>query len=98
MKRTVAAAGAAAVLGVTGGAFAATNGSVLNAINLKPGQAVDYSGLTCTAYASTTAANANLICVRNNLKGFGVIISQQQVIVAKRTGSQIKVVFKTKNS
>jgi hypothetical protein len=98
MKRTIAVAGAAAVLGVTGGALAATDQSNLKAINLLPGQAVSYSGLTCTAYAGTTATNANLICVRNNLKGFGVIVSQQKVIIAKRTGSHIKVVFQTKNS
>jgi hypothetical protein len=96
MKRTIAVAGAAAVLGVAGGALAA-NTPHLSAVVLKPGQAVYYSGLTCTAYAAKTAANANLVCVRNDLKGFGVIVSQSSVIVAKQTGSHITVVFKTKN-
>lgn len=97
MKRTLAAAGAAAALGATSGAYAATRQQHLDAIVLQPGQAVSYSGLTCTAYAGTSPANANLVCVRNNLLGFGVVVSQQQIVVAKKTGSSVKVVFKTKN-
>jgi len=56
-----------------------------------PGMAVGYAGLTCTAYAGTNATNGNLVCVRDNLVGFGVVVSQAQVIVAKavkaRSGS-----------
>ncbi len=97
MKRTLAVAGGAVVLGAAGGAFAATDQSNLKAIVLQPGQAVAYSGLTCTAYAGTTALNANLVCVRNNLQGFGVVVSQQTIVIAKKSGSSVKVVFKTKN-
>jgi hypothetical protein len=97
MKRTLALATASAVLGATGVALAANDQSRLNAIVLRPGQAVDYGGLTCTAYAGTTATNADLVCVRNDLHGFGVIVSQQSIIIAKRSGSSTQVVFRTKN-
>jgi hypothetical protein len=97
MKRTLAIAAAAAVLGATSVALAANDQSHLNAVVLQPGQAVYYSGLTCTAYAGTTATNADIVCVRNNLRGFGVIVSQQTIIIAKRSGSNTKVVFRTTN-
>jgi hypothetical protein len=97
MKRILAVAGASAVLGATSVAVAANDHSHLNAFVLRAGQAVAYGGLTCTAYAGTTATNADIVCVRNNLRGFGVIVSQQTIIIAKRSGSSTKVVFKTTN-
>ncbi len=86
-----------AVLGGASVGFAGTGQSQLKAIVLQPGQAVRFAGLTCTAYAGTTPTNANLVCVRNNLAGFGVVVSQQSIVVAKRAGSKLKVVFKTNN-
>lgn len=70
----------------------------IRAITLLPGQAVIFGGMTCTAYNGTTPTNANMVCVRNDLKGYGVIISQQAVIVAKQQGTKFAVVFKGKNS
>jgi hypothetical protein len=87
---------AAAGLGAAGGAFA-SSGSTVKSIALTPGGAVGYAGLTCTAYAGTTALNADLVCVRNNLTGFGVVVSQAQVIVAKSVKGKIQVFFKHVN-
>jgi hypothetical protein len=98
MKKTLAFASAAAVLAGTGGALAATQQTHGNAIVLQPGQAVSYAGLTCTTYAGSTSTNGNIVCVRNNLHGYGVVVSQKQIIVAKQSGSKLKVVFKTANT
>jgi hypothetical protein len=87
----------AVALGVTGAALAARQTKGTQSIILQAGQAVGYGGLTCTAYAGTTATNAQIVCVRNNLRGFGVIVSQDRILVAKKTGSKIQVVFKTAN-
>lgn len=88
----------AVALGVTGVALAAPPTTATKAAVLTPGMAVTYGGMTCTAYSGTTATNANLVCVRNNLKGYGVVISQDSVIVAKQVGTKFSVVFKRKNS
>jgi hypothetical protein len=97
MKRIFAVIGAAAVLGATSVALGAIRQAHGNAIVLRPGQAITYAGLTCTTYRGTTPTNANIVCVRNNLAGFGVVVSQQQIIIAKKAGSDVKVVFKTQN-
>jgi hypothetical protein len=97
MKRILAISGVVAVLGATSVALGAMRQTHGNAIVLQPGQAVSYAGLTCTTYAGTTPTNANIVCVRNNLAGYGVVVSQQTIIVAKSAGSSLKVVFKTKN-
>jgi hypothetical protein len=97
MKRILAVTGAVAVLGATSVALGAMRLTHGNAIVLRPGQAVTYAGLTCTTYSGTKSTNANIVCVRNNLAGFGVVVSQQSIIVAKKAGSSVKVVFKTKN-
>ena len=86
-----------ALLGAASVGLAGHGQSQQQAIVLQPGQAVRFAGLTCTAYAGTTPTNANLVCVRNNLAGFGVVVSQQTIVVAKRTGTKLKVVFKTNN-
>lgn len=92
MKLLVAALAALVLAGVAAGS------KPIQAITLIPGQAVIYGGMTCTAYTGTTKLNANMVCVRNDLKGYGVVISQQAVIVAKQNGSKFTVVFKGKNS
>jgi hypothetical protein len=99
MKRILAVIAAAAVLGAAGVALGAIRQAPApgKALVLQPGQAVTYAGLTCTTYKGTTPTNANIVCVRNNLAGFGVVVSQQQIIIAKKAGSAVKVVFKTKN-
>ena len=97
MKRILAVIGAAAVLGATSVALGAIRQAHGNAIVLRPGQAITYAGLTCTTYPGTTPTNANIVCVRNNLAGFGVVVSQQTIIIAKKAGSGVKVVCKTKN-
>jgi hypothetical protein len=97
MKRLSAGLLAGAVLGSAGAALAGDAGHSTKAIPLTAGQAVSYAGLTCTTYAGTTATNANLVCVRTNLKGYGVVVSQEAVIVAKQLGKQVKVIFRTKN-
>ena len=98
MKWTLAVASILAVLVGAGVGLAATlQERTLPAVVLRPGQAVSYSGLTCTAYAGTSPTNANLVCVRNNLAGFGVVVSQQTIIIAKRSGTKVRVVFKTNN-
>jgi hypothetical protein len=98
MKRILATGGAVMVLGAGSVALGAIRGNGTKAIVLKPGQAITYAGLTCTTYAGTVPANANIVCVRNNLAGFGVVVSKQSIIIAKKAGSGVKVVFKTKNA
>jgi hypothetical protein len=97
MRRTLVLACAFALLIGAGAALGGTGSAKQKAIVLQPGQAVSFAGLTCTAYAGSTSTNGNLVCVRNNLAGFGVIVSQQTILVAKRSGTKLKVVFKTKN-
>jgi hypothetical protein len=97
MKRILAVIGAVVVLVAASAAFGAMRQAHTKAIVLQPGQAVTYAGLTCTTYRGTTPTNANIVCVRNNLAGFGVVVSQQTIIVAKKAGTGTKVVFKTKN-
>lgn len=98
-KGKVAALLAGVGLGSAGFAVAA-NGPV-QAIVLKNQQGATWGGITCTAYAGSTPADSNLVCVRNDLKGYGVVVSQSAVVVAKRVkvGStyKIKTVFKSKN-
>jgi len=98
-KRRVVAATAVAVGAVcAGGAVAAVSANKPpTAIKLSSGQAVTFGGITCTAYDGTTATNANIVCVRNNLKGYGVVVSQDMVIVAKKTGAKVVVAFKQAN-
>jgi hypothetical protein len=97
MKRISVVVAAVALLGGASVGLAAAPPAAPQAIVLQPGQAVRFAGLTCTAYSGTTPTNANLVCVRNNLAGFGVVVSQQSIVVAKRMGSKLKVVFKTNN-
>jgi hypothetical protein len=97
MKRTIAVASTCAVLGGASVGLAATRQSASKAIVLLPGQSITYSGLTCTTYPASTPSKANIVCVRNNLAGFGVVVSQQSIIVAKQTGAKVEVVFKTRN-
>jgi len=97
MKRILAVIGAVMVLGAASVAFGAIRQAHTKALVLQPGQAVTYAGLTCTTYPGTSPTNANIVCVRNNLAGFGVVVSQQTIIVAKKAGNNMKVVFKTKN-
>jgi hypothetical protein len=91
--RFALAAIAVAVIGAAN-AGAADKPKANTAFVLQPGMAVVYGGMTCTAY---TGAVPNMVCVRNDLKGYGVIISQQSVIVAKQVGSKFNIVFKGKN-
>jgi hypothetical protein len=79
--------------GMTGVALG-SGGGPGHSILLTPGMAVGYAGLTCTAYKGTTTANADLVCVRNDLQGFGVVVSKQQVLVAKTVNGKIVVLFK----
>jgi hypothetical protein len=95
--RTIAAAGAAALATTGGAAFAATHGGP-SATVLHSGQAVTFGGITCTAYTGTTATNANIVCVRNNLKGYGVVVSQDTVVVAKQVKGKVVVAFKKTNN
>lgn len=95
--RTIAAAGVAAVAASGGAALAATHGGP-GATVMNSGQAVTFGGITCTAYDGTTATNANIVCVRNNLKGYGVVVSQDTVIVAKQVKGKVVVAFKKTNS
>ena len=95
MRRLLYASCAALV--ITGAAFAAAP-KPQKALILIPGQAIGYGGMTCTAYKGTTPTNANMVCVRNDLKGYGVIISQETIIVAKQQGTKFNVVFRGKNT
>jgi hypothetical protein len=98
VKRLIPALACGAVLSAAGAALAEETATPAKAISLVAGQAVHYAGLTCTAYAGTRPTNADIVCVRDNLKGFGVVISQHSVIVAKRqTGGKLKIVFKAAN-
>ena len=97
MKRILAVSGAVTVLGATSVALGALRQAPAKAIVLRPGQAVTYAGLTCTTYPGTVPTNANIVCVRNNLAGFGVVVSQQTIIVARKAGTGVRVVFKTRN-
>jgi hypothetical protein len=97
VKRIIGAIAAAVSLVAAGVAYAQHSATPLKAVALGAGQAVHYSGLTCTAYAGTTSTNADIVCVRDNLQGFGVVVSQDSVIVAKRNAGKVKVVFKAAN-
>lgn len=88
---------AAIVVAVISAATASAGTKPSTAFVLKPGQAIAYGGMTCTAYAGTTPTNANMVCVRNDLKGYGVIISQGGIVVAKQVGSKFNIVFRGKN-
>jgi hypothetical protein len=89
--RLVALVGALVLAGMAG---VALGGGRLRSIVLSPGMAVGYAGLTCTAYKGTTTTNADLVCVRNDLQGFGVVVSQHEVLVAKTVNGKIVVLFK----
>lgn len=80
-----------------GAAGAAAGGGSGNALVLNDNQAVTHAGVTCTAYAGTTPTNANLVCVRDNLQGYGVIISQENVAIARRVKGKVKIVFTRPN-
>jgi hypothetical protein len=82
--------------GMTGVALGSSGSGPAHSILLSPGMAVGYAGLTCTAYKGTTSTNAQLVCVRNDLQGFGVIVSQEQVLVAKNVNGKIVVLFRRK--
>jgi hypothetical protein len=97
MNRRIAGLLAGIVLGGTGTAVAAVHHADATARPLNAGESITYAGLTCTAYAGTTATNANLVCVRSNLKGVGVVVSQDAVVVAKQTAGKVKVIYKVKN-
>jgi len=97
MRKLIASLVAVAGLATGGAVWAATSGGPTKAYTLLPNQAVTYSGLTCTAYKGTTATNASIVCVRNNLQGFGVVVSQDSVVVARRVNGKVKVVFKSRN-
>lgn len=97
MKRVLAGLAAGIVVGSAGVAGATLTRSSTKAIPLTPGQAVSYSGLTCTAYGGATLADADIVCVRDNLKGFGVVVSQSEVVVAKRVSGKIRVFFRHAN-
>ena len=97
MMRLLAALVAGIVLGTAGIAGAVTGGSKGKALRLQPGQVITYGGLTCTAYKGTTATNANVVCIRNNLKRYGVVVSQYAVVVARRVSGKVTVVFQKPN-
>jgi hypothetical protein len=93
----LAGVAAGVVLASTGTVRAALDGPKDKAYGLVPGQAVTFAGLTCTAYKGTSPTNSNLVCVRNNLVGYGVVVSQAAVVVAKRVNGNVKIVFKAAN-
>jgi hypothetical protein len=97
MKLAVIGLVAAVALVAAGLASAIGSGRSANVMPLQAGQAISYAGLTCSTYAGTTATNANIVCVRNNLRGFGVVISQETVLVAKQINGKVKVYFRTTN-
>jgi hypothetical protein len=94
-KQLLAGTAGVAALATAGAVWAA--GGPTKAYTLKPNQAITYAGLTCTAYKGTTATNASIVCVRNNLAGYGVVVSQDAVVVAKRVDGKMKVIYKSKN-
>jgi hypothetical protein len=69
----------------------------LKAVVLQDNQAATFSGITCTAYSGASPTSSNIVCVRNDLKGYGVVVSQDRVVIAKRVKGKVKVVFTTKN-
>jgi hypothetical protein len=85
------------VLASAGAGYAALRAAPVKAVVLQPNQAITYGGLTCTAYAGTSPTNANLVCLRSDLKGVGVVVSRASVIVGRRKGSTVKVLFQTAN-
>lgn len=97
MRKLVAGLVAGALMGSGGAVWAATGGAPGSAVTLAPNQAVTYAGLTCTAYRGTTATNASIVCVRDNLRGYGIVVSQDSVVVAKRVNGTVKVLFKSRN-
>jgi hypothetical protein len=97
MRKLLAGVAAGVVLAGTGTVGAALNGPQGKAYGLVPGQAITFAGLTCTAYKGTSATNSNLVCVRNNLVGYGVVVSQSAVVVAKRINGNVKIFFKAAN-
>jgi hypothetical protein len=97
MRKIFAGLVAGVVLASTGTVGAAPAGPTSKAYGLLPGQAVTFAGLTCTAYKGTTPSNSNLVCVRNNLVGYGVVVSQSAVVVAKRINGNVKIFFKAAN-
>jgi hypothetical protein len=92
--RQAAVVAAVAAAAAAGGAVAAGHG---NAIVLGDKQAVTHGGITCTAYKDTSAPDANLVCIRNNLRGYGVIVSATKIVVAKEQKGKIQVVFQRAN-
>jgi hypothetical protein len=97
MRKLLAGLVAGLVLGSAGTVGAALSGQKANGYTILPGQSVSFAGLTCTAYKGTTSTNSNLVCVRNNLVGYGVVVSQSAVVVAKRINGKVKVYFKAAN-
>jgi len=97
MRRLIAGLVSGIILGSAGAVGAAVHAQHNNTYTLLAGQSVTYAGLTCTAYKGTTPVNSNVVCVRNNLVGYGVIVSQSAVVVAKRTNGKVKVYFKSAN-
>jgi hypothetical protein len=93
--RQTAVVAAVAAAAAAGGAIAASHG---NAIVLSDKQAVTHGGITCTAYRDNGAKDANLVCIRNNLRGYGVIVSATQIVVAKELKQgKIRIVFQRAN-
>jgi hypothetical protein len=87
----------AIIIVVISAATASAGTKPSTAIVLKPGDAISYGGMTCTAYKGSTPTNADMVCVRNDLKGYGVIISQGGIVVAKQVGTKFNIVFRGKN-
>ena len=98
MRKLITGLVAGLILGTTGVGIAATQASHDKAYTLLAGQAVTFGGMTCTAYKGTTATNSNIVCVKNNLKGYGVVVSQDQIVIAKRVNGEIKIIWKKANS
>jgi hypothetical protein len=97
MRKVLIGLVAGLLLASSGVIWAATSNGKGTSYTLLPGQSVTYAGLTCTAYKGTNATNNNIVCVRNTLQGFGVVVSQAAVVVAKRQGGKVKVYFKAAN-
>lgn len=91
----VAAICALAATIASAAALAATPGK--RATVLSDRQAVTHGGITCTAYGAASAASANLVCVKNTLKGYGVIVSSKSIIVAKIAKGKLTVIFQHAN-
>jgi hypothetical protein len=97
MRKLLAGLVAGLVLGNVGTVGATLHGQRANGYTILPGQSVTFAGLTCTAYKGTNATNSNLVCVRQNLVGYGVVVSQSAVVVAKRVNGKVKIYFKAAN-